>query len=147
MSAVDENLLKAWLALNHADEESAEYDELFWSFEKVNDLCTEEPDEAWAFILAAWNADQSEPAAGSLSAGPLEDLLAKHGSHVIERVEAEARVNPSFAFLLGGVWKNAMSDEIWSRVKAVRDRRGWDGIPSAQQGAQTDGSASGGPAA
>ena len=30
-----------------------------------------------------------------------------------------------------GVWQNTMPDEIWARIQAVWDRRGWDGIPEA----------------
>ena len=133
MSAVDQHLLQAWLAFQRADQGSVEHGQLFWSFEKVSDLCSEEPDKAWAFILAAWAADQSQEIAEILSAGPLEDLLAEHGHYVIERIEAQARADSSFAFLLGGVWQNPMSEDIWARVKAVWDRRGWDGTPNAQQ--------------
>jgi len=64
----------------------------------------------------------------SLAAGPLEDLLARHGATVIGRVEGEAKSNPAFATVLGGVWQSTMSDEIWERVQAVWDRRGWDGV-------------------
>jgi hypothetical protein len=62
-----------------------------------------------------------------LSAGPLEDLLVYHGDTVIDRVEAAAKANPTFAFLLGGVWRNAISQEVWDRICAVRELRGWDG--------------------
>jgi len=65
----------------------------------------------------------------NLSAGPLEDLLAMHGPAIIDRVEAEAARDPTFAKLLGGVWQNRMTDEVWARVQAARDRRGWDGNP------------------
>ncbi|HUV96794.1 MAG TPA: hypothetical protein VMV98_04925, partial [Acidobacteriaceae bacterium] len=58
-----------------------------------------------------------------------EDLLAKHCEIFIDRVEAEARKDPRFAKLLGGVWQNKMSDAVWKRVQAAWDRRGWDGIP------------------
>jgi hypothetical protein len=64
-----------------------------------------------------------------LSAGVIEDLLSRNGTEMIPLVEAEARSDPSFAKLLGGVWKNKMTDEVWSRLQAVWDRRGWDGIP------------------
>jgi hypothetical protein len=63
-----------------------------------------------------------------LSAGPIEYLLAKHGEQFIKRVEKETKADPFFARLLGGVWKNAMTDSVWSRLQAVCDRRGWDGI-------------------
>jgi hypothetical protein len=48
---------------------------------------------------------------------------------LIDRIEAEARIDASFARLLGGVWKARMSDPLWERVQAVWDRRGWDGTP------------------
>jgi hypothetical protein len=64
-----------------------------------------------------------------LSAGPIEDLLAQHGDAFIDRVEIEARRDPSFAKVLGGVWQNSMSDEVWKRLQTVWDRKGWDDLP------------------
>ncbi|WNL45655.1 hypothetical protein RKE25_19930 [Dyella sp. BiH032] len=122
-------LVSAWLALQHAPQGSADYESLFWAFEEVCELCRSSPDEAWSFIGAAWLADQSKVVAENLSAGPLEDLLANYGESVIDRVEAEASANPTFAFLLGGVWRNEIKEAVWTRVVAARDRRGWDGIP------------------
>ena len=64
-----------------------------------------------------------------LAAGPIEDLLAKHGADFIDRVEAEARNDPNFAKVLGGVWKNEMPADVWARLQAVWDRKGWDSVP------------------
>lgn len=125
------SLVRDWIALGHTPQSSPEYDRLFHTDGVLWDLCQDDPDEAWEVILAVLNADTSGKIMEILSAGPLEDLLAKNGLKVIERVEAEARRNPKFAFLLGGVWQNAMSEEIWQRVLAVRDRKGWDEIPAA----------------
>jgi hypothetical protein len=79
----------------------------------------ERPEDGRAFILEVLASDNSTPVVESLSAGPLEDLLTYHGATLIDRVEAEARRNPKFASLLGGVWKNAMSDDTWRRVQGV----------------------------
>jgi hypothetical protein len=73
--------------------------------------------------------DQSTETMQSLSAGEIENLLSSNGTEIISLVEDEARRNPNVAKLLGGVWKNQMNDEVWSRLQAVWDRRGWDGIP------------------
>lgn len=127
----DPRLVRDWIALQYTEEGSTEHDRLFRAHEVVWDLTEDEPDDAWAFILTVLDADSSTTIKENLSAGPLEDLLAKHGLKVIERVEAEARSNPKFASLLGGVWKRDMPDDIWARVQAVWDRRGWDGIPAA----------------
>lgn len=126
-------LLSSWLAFQYEarrERGSAKYEELFWAFEAIDDLCHSSPDEAWDFILAAWNADQSPVIAENLSAGPLEDLLVMHGDKVIARVEAKAKEDSTFAFLLGGVWRNEITEAVWSRVLAIRNRHGWDGIPS-----------------
>jgi hypothetical protein len=127
-------LVPSWISLQYTkrrDRTSDEYEKLFWAFDEVDDLCTTSPNEAWEFILSVWKEDQSNVIAENLSAGPLEDLLSMHGETVIDRVEDMARKDPSFAFLLGGVWRNKMSEAVWSRVMAIRDRHGWDGIPPA----------------
>ena len=87
------------------------------------------PEHAWQAILGAMENPAAKPYLGVLAAGPLEDLLSRHGPAFIERVETEARSSPDFAWMLGGVWKHTMPEEIWLRVQVVWDRRGWDGIP------------------
>jgi hypothetical protein len=124
-------LAKNWITYWTTQPESQERDELFWVCEKEWDLVREDPESAWRLILEVLKLDQSNHIMEVLSAGPLEDLLAQHGLHFIERVEREAKNNPGFATLLGGVWKNTMSDDVWARVQASWDRKGWDGIPSA----------------
>jgi hypothetical protein len=70
--------------------------------------------------LGRMDADPSQQAFQVLAAGPLEDLLADHGAAIIVRVEEEARRNPRFNLLLGGVWRNSMTHDIWQRVEAAR---------------------------
>lgn len=119
----------AWIRMTKAGSGSQVYEDNFWAFEALYDLVSEDPEEAWPTILQILRLDQSPSVMENLAAGPLEDLLAKHGPAFIDRVEAEAVRDPIFAKLLGGVWRNRMTDEVWARVQAVRDRRGWDGIP------------------
>ena len=111
-----------------APENSEEYSALSWVFDREYDLMNEEPVEILRLILKVLSIDNSNEIQEVLSAGPLEDLLAKHGDAMIEAVEKEAKLNPLFAKLLGGVWQNSMTDDIWARVQAVWNRRGWDGI-------------------
>ena len=124
-------VLKNWIALQHAADGSVEHERLFPVFEVVYDMIRERPEEAWAFILEVLRNDDSSVVAENLSAGPLEDLLVYHGATFIDRIEQEAHRNPRFAWLLGGVWQNAMPDLIWQRVQKVWDRRGWDDNPPA----------------
>ena len=122
-----QQLVSDWLALQRAGKSAPEYKQLFWAHDRAWYLCDESPNEAWDFILAALAQDCSNTTMENLSAGPLEDLLAKHGSLMIERVELQSRQDPQFARLLGGVWRNAMSEDVWRRVQRAQDRRGWDG--------------------
>jgi hypothetical protein len=131
MSQLDPTVVRDWIALQHAEEGSPEYERLLDAHDLVSDLVEESPDVGWLFVLEVLRIDSSTAVRETLSAGPLEDLLARHGAQMIERVEREAQSNPQFASLLGGVWKNAMPDHVWERVQMVWDRRGWDGVPAA----------------
>jgi hypothetical protein len=104
---------------------------LSWATDRAFDLVYDDngSEDLWRMILAVHRKDHSIQIQQVLSAGPLEDLLVKFGDFFIERVEREARLDPKFAKLLGGVWKRTMADSIWARVQAVWDRLGWDGIP------------------
>ena len=126
----EDNFVRAFIALCKAQDGTPEHEANFWSFDKIFDI-RDDAEQVWPFILSVLAEDQSIPVVQMLSAGPLEDLLSDHGDAVIDRVESEARKNPAFASLLGGVWQSSMSQPIWDRVQAVWDRRGWDGVPAA----------------
>lgn len=125
----DEDLARAYVAALQTEFKSEQWQALFWAHERADYLTRYLPHKAWHVILLIWSMDQSLKTVQSLSAGEIEDLLARNGIEMITLVEAEAQRDPSFARLLGGVWKNRMADEVWSRLQSVWDRRGWDGIP------------------
>ena|SRR5579872_6959108 len=109
----------------HEGKESP-YDSVFMRFD---DLVHDHPEHAWNVILAVVADPRAQLYLGHLAAGPVEDLLSYHGEKFIDRVELAARSDPSFAFMLGGVWKFKMTDDVWRRVQGVWVRRGWDGNP------------------
>jgi hypothetical protein len=88
------------------------------------DMVHDSPEVAWSAILRILERDLTTEQISLLAAGPLESLLAMHGSQFIDRVEREAKQNQRFNHLLGGVWQNNMSQEIWQRVQAAR-REKW----------------------
>ena len=122
-------LVRAWIAMQKAERGTARHDDLFWSVSNLWELTHKEPDTALDVILTILQVDDSSKIQENLSAGPLEDLLVYHGPKMIERIEREASRNHSFRMLLGGVWKNVIADEIWSRIQMCWNRTGWDGIP------------------
>jgi hypothetical protein len=125
----DDDLARAWVGHYQAEYNSGRSNALLWASDRLDYLVTYLPLRAWRVIFLIWSMDQSIKTMQILSAGPIEDLLAKHGDEMIGPIEAEAKRDPSFAKLLGGVWKNRMKDDVWNRVQAVWDRRGWDDIP------------------
>jgi hypothetical protein len=115
-------LVDAWIAFHTEPEKPLEQKEHWWAAQQVMEwmLPEAEPESLWQFIIAAYKREMLDIAVASLAAGPLEDLLAHHGADYIEQVETLARQDPKFRHLLGGVWKNAMTDDIWQRIEAVR---------------------------
>jgi hypothetical protein len=117
-------------AFNTAERNSQEQFDTAWADTKSLDLLLEEQyEDLWNLIMAIHFLDQSDKIMGILSAGPVEDLLGQSGERFIGRMEEKAKSDPRFTRVLGGVWRNDMSEDVWARVQAVWDRTGWDGIP------------------
>lgn len=124
MSAKDrQRLVSSWLLLQRAPEADSDREDLSWVVEKVWDLCDDAPNEAFEFILGVLDQDASSTTMAILCAGPLEALLRKHGPRIISRVERRARRDANFTKLLDHVWKDTLSNQIWSRVQSVRERQ------------------------
>jgi hypothetical protein len=114
-----QKLARTWIALQTTPRHAPEYNSLFWSFERTYNLVREDPVEAWNLILAILALDQSPQIRRSLSAGPIEGLLCYHGEFIIPHIERQAKADPSFARLLGGVGQNTMPDNIWNRLQDI----------------------------
>ena len=95
-------------------------EENFWAFEVFDDVSRTDPELCWELILQTLHTPHAESVEEILAAGPLEDLLARFGPAFIDRVEAKAEKDPKFKDLLGGVWQNDMTNEVWARVQACR---------------------------
>jgi len=99
-------------------------DENHWAIQKFFDLEMDHPDLCWKAILNILHREPDEAVLGILAAGPLEDLIHYHGDRFIDEIELEARQNPAFRHLLGGVWESS-SPEIWNRILEARDNKAW----------------------
>jgi hypothetical protein len=109
-----------WIQLHSAqhgmERESNEVGDPLEVLDVVYDLAGKHPEEAWTLILEISKRIDAENVLNLLASGPVEDLLQYHGEKLIERVEAEARANPRFKYLLGGICQRDMSKELWERV-------------------------------
>jgi len=93
-----------------------------WAWGELDRLCSEDPFRALNVIELIADLKPEERVMYNLAAGPLEDLLRRHGSGVIEQVEELASKSDAFLFLLGGVWTDRMPPEIQSRVQTLADK-------------------------
>ena len=89
----------------------------WWAVERFMD--EPEAERSWIAILAILAKRPPDDVIAILAAGPLEDLIECAGPQYIDRIEVEARRNPAFRRLLGGVWKSSTA-EVWARVEAAR---------------------------
>jgi hypothetical protein len=115
-------LLEEWLAwarwVNDPDRDPSTAGN-YTGFDEFDWTVRNHPGLGWSAILAALEDERFAPYLGYLAAGPLEDLLCLHGANYIDLVEVQARSNPRFAKLLGGVWQSQMTEDIWNRVQSV----------------------------
>jgi len=121
-----EEIVNAWIAAQEAHEaekDGPEYEKNEWAVHEVIDWSLAEcgnPELLWRFILKTYKHDFSEYIAGMLAAGPVEDLLSNYGPDYIARVEELAQKDGRFKWLLGGVWRLGMTDEVWQRLRSAR---------------------------
>ncbi|HRG17327.1 MAG TPA: hypothetical protein PLB00_15120 [Pseudomonadota bacterium] len=95
---------------------------LWWATRKASFVLGEVDEESfWRFILRVLAKSPPDQVICVLAAGPLEELVAYDGAKFIDRIELEAKRNPAFRNLLGGVWRHDTHEDIWRRVEAARD--------------------------
>jgi hypothetical protein len=118
-----EDLARYWILYQQAWDRAGgpcmECTQLQWAYNQVDDLVIDWPEESWKLLLAVRRRDRSEMIEQILAAAVFEDLMALHGSKLIDRVEEEARRNPSFVGVILASYKASMSDQVWNRLKAV----------------------------
>ena len=127
MSVDPEQIASDWIHYTRFDPNKSPDDvqERAWV---LYDAARREPMVAWAAIKSVigrysevelFGSDDTEAKRllANIAAGPLEGLLAEHGSGIIAIVEAEARRDRRMFWTLGCVWRNGMSDDVWARVQ------------------------------
>jgi hypothetical protein len=110
----DEDIVAGYLA-NFAGDKS-----YFWAFDEVCDLLSSDPERVWRITLQLIARAPDELTLSYVSAGPLEDILARHGPAFIERIESLAQHDPKFLEALCSVWGHTRFDpSIYARVQSI----------------------------
>lgn len=114
-----DNIADAWIKLYYLPEESEERERNFWAFERLGDLCRDDPEAAWRVIEEILQKDSTDVILSNLGAGPVEELLVAHSQRFIDRLESRAERDAKFRKLLGVVWQSEIPEDVWKRIKAV----------------------------
>jgi hypothetical protein len=114
-----ERLVASWVRLQHAERGSEAHAQDFWSFETLWDYCADHPDWAWRVIVDMHGGHADEKTLANLAAGPVEDLLVKHGDLALPWIEQYCIGHPGFVTVLQMVWRNAMTDEVWDGLNRL----------------------------
>ena len=101
-SRAREALVAAYLAPR--GKSGAEHEELFCVYEAVDDVVRSSPSDGWALTRELIEAAADDSALMYVAAGPLENLLTKHGERIIDEVITGARRNAKVRRALAGVW-------------------------------------------
>lgn len=120
------------MPMNHEDEIADAYFRYFeakanadfWACERVREMVGRDPDDGWRITCILINKAPSNEALAYVAAGPLEDLLKKHGLAVIDPIEEEARQNDRLRLALSGVWLRH-DDPTWERWYALMWKYGF----------------------
>ncbi len=126
MTALEiENIARNWIRYQEAWERGSgpcrECTALQWAYNEVDDMVVDRPVESWQLILAVRRFDRSEMIEQMLAAAVFEDLMSAYGPMMIDRVEAESKRDPSFIGIIRSSYKANISDEIWSRLRALAE--------------------------
>jgi hypothetical protein len=93
----------------------------FAAWEKVEELVHTDPEVGWSIVLRLVEESPDDLVLSNVAAGPLEDLLVKHGDAILDRVEEQARRDPKFRRCLTGVWglPSAIRDRLAKYIASV----------------------------
>jgi hypothetical protein len=93
----------------------------FWAWERVDDIIRGPAAErAWELVSTLVRTAPDE-LLEYIGAGPVEDLVNRHGAALIEKIEDEAKRDPRFREALASIWLVAddINHDVLSRLQAV----------------------------
>ena len=118
------NWISAYIRYQEIENNVSEDNPDWWAVQKFFDLGPDHPEFCWKAILGILGQKPNNSVIQILAAGPLEDLIEDHGEKYIDEIEDEAKRDPDFKHLLGGVWESS-TPEVWSRILKARDNKSW----------------------
>lgn len=100
-------------------------DEDLWAYDQVHSIIQNHPDEGWEITLLLLQKAGSDAALAYINAGPLEELLLRHGAAVIDRIEPECENNSRLQLALSGVWGISPGHPVFERWYGLMGKYGF----------------------
>ncbi len=112
-------LIDAYIEFEKTPQGSLEREQLLWTFEKFDELNSENPHLCWEAILEILNRIPTDEVEGIMAAGILEDFIDSHGEEFVGTIVNEAKRNSRLTALLGGIYE-CSTDTVWVQIMNVR---------------------------
>jgi hypothetical protein len=113
-----EQLARVWV--EQTDKPFKDHDDNWRAFQDYErDLVESDPDAALDLVIAVLKTETNPFLLSVLAAGLLENVI---DMPVIDRIEREAKADPRFLELLGGVWYSRKPDAVKARLDAILSR-------------------------
>ena len=112
-------LIEAYIEFEKSPQGSEKREELFWTFEKFDELNSKNPRACWDALLELLNRMPQDEIEGMMAAGILEDFIENHGEEFVDIIVDEAKRNSRLSALLGGVYE-CSTDTVWVQIMNVR---------------------------
>ena len=122
---LDKKLVETWIELQKCRRACGNCDDLFWAYLELDKLISNDPNEALLVIGNIINVDNSDVIAENLAAGPLEDLLVRHGESILNAIIDLSTKDQKFSSLLGGVWANTIDKDVWDKIQESVGNKLW----------------------
>jgi hypothetical protein len=92
-------------------------DDTFWAWGEVDALCNN-LESGFEITRRLIESAEDDLYLGYIAAGPVEDLIVRHGTPAVALLEEAADSSPRVRESLAGVWLNTSHDAFpeWSRV-------------------------------
>lgn len=118
MNGVMEQRERDQLVASYLEYERTRSQDLFWAWNAVIDLVIRSADEGFEVVRALIERSADEPTIFQIAAGPLEELLPRHGPKIIDGLlEVGGKDQKMRLALARGVWgRNRIRSDVQEKL-------------------------------
>jgi hypothetical protein len=118
-NADEDKLVEDWIRFQHLRRQREPFESVIWAHAALDDICDRNPRGCLSLIRKIVARDSSDMIISALAAGPLEDLLTRHGPSMIDDICSASEEDPRIGSMLSGVWRSTIDPMVWDRVQQI----------------------------